>query len=125
MPWRLFDESELLFQPGESFSYSSLGTVLLSVLMQQQTNLSYQDFMQQAVFSPLQMNATLHDGSDLSQENLASFYWQNADKPTELKEWYQVDLSHRLAGGGWISTSKDLVKLLVRALWMRVSFRKR
>lgn len=28
-----------------------------------------------------------------------------------VRVWRSVDLSHRLAGGGWLSTSKDLAKL--------------
>lgn len=107
----LFDESDLLFKPGEQFSYSSLGTVLLSALMQIKAEVSYQTYMQESVFDPLGMVATFTETPTITSDNLAKFYWQNQQNPTELKRWYDVDLSHRLAGGGWVSTSKDLVKL--------------
>ena len=107
----LFDESETLFEPGEEFSYSSLGTVLLSALMQIKAEQKYQGYMQQSVFDVLGMNSTSEETSVLNSDELAQFYWQNRNQITELKPWYDVDLSHRLAGGGWVSTSVDLVRL--------------
>lgn len=106
----LFDESELLFKPGEKFSYSSLGTVVLSALMQQAAGHPYQEVMQDKVFTPLKMNSTSIEQNS-EPATLATFYWQNSEQKSELKPWYELDLSHRLAGGGWVSTSKDLVKL--------------
>lgn len=105
----LFDESDLRFKPGEAFSYSSFGTVLLSAWMQVKANKPYQEVMQDTVFKPLNME---HSGTEIeASSHLASFYWQNESNITELKPWYDLDLSHRLAGGGWVSTSKDLVTL--------------
>jgi hypothetical protein len=33
------------------------------------------------------------------------------NQKTQLKPWYDIDLNHRLAECGWVSTSKDLVML--------------
>ncbi|MDT0604735.1 serine hydrolase domain-containing protein [Thalassotalea castellviae] len=107
----IFDESDMLFEPGEQFSYSSFGTVLLSALMQIKAKVTYQTYMQQAVFKPLAMNSTFTETPHKTSNKLATFYWQDKNQPQRLKVWYDVDLSHRLAGGGWVSTSKDLVKL--------------
>ncbi|OHU88103.1 MULTISPECIES: serine hydrolase domain-containing protein [Pseudoalteromonas] len=107
----LFDESDVLFAPGDAFSYSSLGTVLLSAAMQKKTNIKYQNIMFDMVFEPLKMNATFAPTLQSETKNLATFYWQNPLHREELKPWYDVDLSHRLAGGGWVSTPKDLAKL--------------
>lgn len=112
---RLFDESELLFSPGEAFSYSSLGTVLLSAVMQESTNTQFQYAMRKEVLQPLGMQHTYaqeESNSDNSlEENLVTFYWHKDDKGELVKPWRDVDLSHRLAGGGFISTSSDLVRL--------------
>jgi len=107
----LFDESDLLYTPGEDFSYSSLGTVLLSVLIQIKAEQSYQDFIKQAVLEPLNMQATNTGAADDVGPHMATFYWQDEQQPTRLKPWYELDLSHRLAAGGWVSTSKNLVQL--------------
>jgi len=111
---KLFDASDLLFQPGEEFSYSSWGTVLLSALIQIKAEQPYQSFMGEAVLAPLNMSSTR---SKLSQEGkknktpTAQFYWQDPNQTSRLKPWYPLNLSHRLAGGGWLSTSMDLARL--------------
>ncbi len=107
----LFDESDLLYAPGEQFSYASLGTVLLSVLIQIKAEQPYQDFIRQAVFAPLNINATSTGSPDDVSSPVATYYWQDEQQPTRLKPWYELDLSHRLAAGGWVSTSKNLVQL--------------
>lgn len=107
----LFDESDLLYPPGEQFSYASLGTVLLSVLIQIKAEQPYQDFIKQAVLAPLNMNETNTGSPDDVGAQTATYYWQDEQQPTRLKPWYELDLSHRLAAGGWVSTSKNLVQL--------------
>jgi serine beta-lactamase-like protein LACTB len=107
----LFDESDLLFKPGEKFEYSSLGTVILSAVMQGAAKQNYQSLMQQKVFSPLNMTSTTYESPKRELTKLASFYWRDQNQPDLYKPWMNVDLSHRLAGGGWISTSQDLVML--------------
>ncbi|GEA10655.1 serine hydrolase domain-containing protein [Alteromonas sp. KUL49] len=112
---RLFDESDLLFPAGDDFSYSSLGTVLLSTVIQESTNSRFQDAMRDEVLQPLGMQHTYMNEKLSSDESLASnlvtFYWHKEDKGELVKPWRDVDLSHRLAGGGSISTSSDLVRL--------------
>jgi len=104
----LFDQSQLLFAPGDKFEYSSLGTVLLSGAMAKAAEMPYKQWMQQQVFSPLNLRATHTESEAKTTGKLASFYWRNKSQPERLRKWRRVDLSHRLAGGGWISTSKDL-----------------
>ncbi|WP_394223505.1 serine hydrolase domain-containing protein [Alteromonas gracilis] len=107
----LFDDSALLFPPGEQFHYSSLGTVLLSAAMQSATDVTYQQWIQQQVLTPLAMSATLPEQKNMKRQKLATFYWQDRSKQRKVREWRYVNLSHRLAGGGWLSTSEDLAKL--------------
>lgn len=105
----LFDDTPLLFQPGTSFSYSSLGTVLLSAYMQRRGGKQYQQLVNDLVLSPLKMTET-HWQEPTS--NLATHYWFSEDNDrTSARQWRRVNLSHRLAGGGFVSTSSDLVKL--------------
>jgi len=107
----VFDGSDLLFEPGTKFSYSTLGTVLLSAVMENSVNTPYLDIMQKQVFDPLEMNATMAEFKLEDSSNLASFYWNNKGHNPQVRKWRKVDLSHRLAGGGFISTSSDLVKM--------------
>ncbi|PWK47889.1 serine hydrolase domain-containing protein [Pleionea mediterranea] len=109
---KLFNESELLFQPGEEFSYSSLGTVLLSAAIEEAGGQSYQALINQQVLQPLDMTDTQPEPeSHQKPKNLAEFYWRADESKPRVRPWRDVDLSHRLAGGGFISTPEDLVKL--------------
>jgi serine beta-lactamase-like protein LACTB len=107
----IFDESTLLFEPGTKFSYSTFGTVLLSAVMENAAKVPYLEIMNNQVFEPLEMNSTMAEFQGENSENLAKFYWNNKGRTNQVREWQAVDLSHRLAGGGFISTSSDLVKM--------------
>lgn len=107
----VFDSSELLFKPGTQFSYSSFGVVLLSAVMEDAVGAAYLDVMKQHVFEPLGMTETMAEFENENSTNLASFYWNDEGHSRQVRKWRQVDLSHRLAGGGFISTSSDLVRL--------------
>ncbi|MGS2719720.1 serine hydrolase domain-containing protein [Paraglaciecola aestuariivivens] len=107
----MFDQTQLKFVPGSDFSYSTYGTVLLSAVMQEAAGLPYLELMQQQVFKPLGLGLTGAEAEFSSSGKLATFYWNNKGKNQHLRVWRQVDLSHRLAGGGLVSTSSELVKL--------------
>ncbi len=108
----LFDDSELLFAPGEDFSYSSLGTVLLSAVMQEAGHAPYQKLMQTEVFTPLGMEHTYPEPPiGKPTADIARFYWRSDESKPIVRPWRDVDLSHRLAGGGFVSTPSDLIKL--------------
>ena len=111
----VFDGSDTLFAPGEHFSYSSLGTVLLSAVMQEAAQQSYQQAMIEKVLTPLHLTSTLPEPRvaeyAMQSPDIATFYWHPDHSESRVTPWRDVDLSHRLAGGGFISTSSDLVRL--------------
>ena len=47
--------------------------------------------------------------SDGSNDIATSYLNRNKDGIRQVKEWRPVDLSHRLPGGGFASTSSDMV----------------
>lgn len=51
----LFNENSLLFSPGEKFDYSNSNYVLLAVVIERVTGLSYDEFMNKNIFSVLGM----------------------------------------------------------------------
>jgi len=50
---------ELQFNPGEKFSYSNSGYILLAMLIERVTKQSFSNYMQENIFKPLKMNNTL------------------------------------------------------------------
>lgn len=103
----IFDGSNLLFNPGSDFHYTSYSTVLLSAVMEAVTDTTLPELMQTRVFEPLKLTQTLPEPVE-PPASLASFYWREGGR---ARVWREVDLSHRLAGGGYISTPSDLVAL--------------
>lgn len=112
----IFDNSPLAFVPGNDFQYTTYSTVLLSAVMQAAADKSFQKLMHNFVFAPLQMTYTSPEPSS-PEPNIARFYWMQGDR---ARPWRKVNLSHRLAGGGFISTPSDLVKL--GSAWLNEDF---
>ncbi|GGA85110.1 hypothetical protein GCM10011369_28940 [Neiella marina] len=108
----VFDDSDLLFQPNADYHYSTFGTVLLSAVIEQIAGRPFDDFITAELFEPLQLNDTASEQQAIAQnrDSLAQFYWNNKGRSDQVKPWRQVDLSHRLAGGGFVSTSTDLAR---------------
>ncbi len=105
----IFDSSPLLYSPGTDFHYSSLGTVLLGAAMSDASRSSFRELMHQEVLEPAGMVSTFADGDgDPREARLATLYFTDGQR---FRPWRKVDLSHRLPGGGFISSPKDLVRL--------------
>ena len=102
-----FDESDLLFEPGEGFNYSSLGTVLLAAVMSEAANMSYREIMRREVFEPAGADHTIV-APRAPGDPMVGLYYQEGER---YRIWRPVDLSHRLPGGGWASTPSQLVMM--------------
>ncbi|PKG43826.1 serine hydrolase domain-containing protein [Psychroflexus sp. MES1-P1E] len=104
----VFNDDELLFEPSTNFSYSSYNYTLLSAMMETASEKKFLPFMQENVFKPLQMTQTKADRKNQNMDNIAKFYEVENGK---IKESYEVNNSVKWAGGGFLSTPNDLVKL--------------
>jgi CubicO group peptidase (beta-lactamase class C family) len=106
----LFQDDELEFKPGESFTYTSSGYILLSAAIEKAANQNYIDYMQEFVWSPLNMNSTEHDTS-FAGKNEATYYESIDESGNYTPSTTQRDRSYLFGGGGFISTPSDLVKM--------------
>ena len=104
----IFRDDSLLFEPGTRFSYSSYGFNLLSAAVEGASGEEFLDFMQREVFDPLGMKSTTADMNDSIILHRASFYQVNDHMDFENAPY--VDNSYKWAGGGFISTTLDLLK---------------
>src|SRR5690606_32434495 len=107
----VFDDTALLFEPGSQYHYTSFNTVLQSVVLEAVAGDAFLDTIRKEIFDPLGMTATGAEYELPEQNSLAEFYWNHDGQHPAFRVWKKVDLSHRLAGGGFISTPSDLVKL--------------
>lgn len=101
-----FHDAKLLFKPGEEFSYSNSGYVLLAAIIEQVTQLSYRQFMEKNIFSRYGL-------ADMSFEYDSSsaipFYGYRADLSSPAPHYHY---SWSIGGGGLYATAKDLSKWL-------------
>ncbi|MBL4595051.1 MAG: beta-lactamase family protein [Robiginitomaculum sp.] len=113
----VFDSGELVYPPGSDFLYSSYGTILLSAVMQEASGLPYLTLMDEAVFSPLALDTIEPDTARNNLEHRAVSY---QIKGRQVKPWRSVDLSHKLAAGGFVASPSDLARL--GAAWLDENF---
>lgn len=102
----MFEDDPLLFEPGTRFSYSSHGFNLLSAALEAAGDDDYLSLMQREVFDPLRLRRTVADHADREIEGRVRFYELVGGAPRLSPS---VDLSHKWAGGGFLSTPSDLV----------------
>lgn len=100
----LFKNDSLLFEPSTQFSYNTFGYVLLSEIMQKASKTDFNTLVNNAIFIPLGMTNTMLDDSEINFENKTNFYIKKRVLSTPVANEYKV------AGGGFLSTSEDLIK---------------
>jgi CubicO group peptidase (beta-lactamase class C family) len=102
---------ELLFEPGTGVSYQSMGTALLSELVQQVSGQKIGDFLKSEIFEPLGMNAT-HLGVTGEDARKVARIRINKEQAATNWNWnspYWLGLG--APWGGMTSTASDLGRL--------------
>ncbi|MET2984257.1 serine hydrolase domain-containing protein [Aureibaculum conchae] len=103
----IFKDDPLLFKPGTDYKYSTYGWNLLSEVVQKVADKPFADYMEEVVFKPLKMNNTVLETSDKQLPFKTDFYRKtNQDKIVLGRE---VNNEFKAAGGGFLSTSEDLI----------------
>ena len=103
----IFKDSDLNFEPGTKYSYSTYGWNLTSAAIEGAAQIPFLKFMQENVFDPLDMNETYAEKANLDLPNRVTFYSHNNN---EIVIGLTVNNSNKWAGGGFLSTTSDLVK---------------
>ncbi len=103
-----------MYEPGTAFQYSTFDINLSSAVLEQASGQEFLPFMDSQVFDRLGMQATYADHAQPKTEHFATFYqiwdgYYREYRNFEIK--YDVNMSYKWAGGGFISTPTDLVKL--------------
>lgn len=104
----VFQNDPLLFKPGTSYLYNSFDWVLISLAMEEASGLTFETYVKNNVLEPLRMNHTLAEQPGHKKEDLARFYTRST---SGFKKATAVDNRYKLAGGGYLTTSADLIKL--------------
>jgi len=100
----IFVNDNLLYEPGTKYAYSSYGWNLISAAMETASGQEFLLYMKNHVFVPADMQFTFPDDATSMMTHRVAFY----EKGKVLSP--QVDNSYKWAGGGFLSTSTDLVR---------------
>lgn len=111
----VFADDPLLFTPGSAYHYSTYGYTLLSAAIEGSAGQDFLAFMHAAVFDPAGMPNTGAEASGRTPPGASRFYvrspWTGG-----ITEAQPVDNSVKWAGGGFLSTSVDLVRFGIALL---------
>lgn len=103
---RLIMELEPEFVPNSKFQYSNSGYILLAYIIEKTTGLTYENFLSNHIFLPLDMNNSGCDNHKEIIPNRAQGYeYDNGIVNAEY-----IDMSFPIGGGNLYSTTEDLFK---------------
>jgi CubicO group peptidase (beta-lactamase class C family) len=103
-----FNNDPLLFEPGTDYHYSSYGWVLLSAVMQKASEQSFFSLMEKT-WTELGMQHTSFDYPNKSLKNTSTFYIYDKKRGRVIAP--PENRSFMYAGGGYLSTAEDLVRI--------------
>lgn len=103
----IFAEGELQFTPGERYAYSNPGYVVLGKIIETITGISYEEVLQERIFTPLKMEDSGYDHHYTILKNRASGYAKTYGRGNYVNTNY-VDMSIPYAAGSIYSTVEDL-----------------
>ncbi len=115
----LIDEFKHLpydFEPGEKYTYSNSGYILLGYIIEQVSKSSYKEFIENNIFSKLSMNNSGYDNDIQLIKDRARGYTFDKESKKILNCDY-IDMSVPYAAGGLYSTVEDLF------LWNNLLFK--
>jgi len=108
-----FKDKPLEFTPGEKFKYSNSGYILLGYIIEKVCGTSYEEFLEENIFQPLNMMSSGYDHHDTLLKHRASGYSIVGGGLTNAA---YIDMSIPHAAGALYSTVEDLY------LWDRVLY---
>ena len=102
---RAFADSTLEFTPGERFAYSNSGYVVLGAIVEKTTGMSYEQALQERIFTPLNMIGSGIDNGRTVLEKRATGYDKGGSSFTNSS---YIDMSVPFSAGAIYSTVEDL-----------------
>ena len=100
-----FKDKPLDFQPGEKWSYSNSGYILLGYLIEKLSGKSYEAFLQENIFDPLKMTGTGYDSPARIIKHRAAGYQPRGNVMINAP---YLDMTIPHAAGALYSTVEDL-----------------
>jgi len=95
------------FEPGDKWKYNNSAYFLLGYIIEQESGMSYGEFLNKHFFKPAEMNNTgIYDNSKSYKREALGYMSENG----KVKESLNWDMSHAGGAGNMYSTVSDLIK---------------
>lgn len=111
----------VIAKPGEQYSYQNVAYSIIGEVIKARTGKSYQDLMQEKVFTPLGMrDASMSYDAIMKNKNVAQphMHWRNGWKTTRISDTY-----YNVGPAGGVNASiSDMAKWLTTMLGARKGF---
>lgn len=105
---KVFAYDSLSFEPGTKYEYTSLGYSLLALIIENVSNLSFEEYLNKNIFKPAEMIHTVIDKQRSIVPNRVKGY--EKDSKRIIVNAPLADLSIKYAGGGLVSNAEDLLR---------------
>jgi CubicO group peptidase (beta-lactamase class C family) len=100
-------QSQLVREPGTSIMYDNYAYNLAGYIIEQVTGMSFNDYVTENIFSPLEMNHSSFRVTSKTLKNMAKGF-NSADQPAPVIYTVPKDMP----GGGLVSTNNDMVNFM-------------
>ncbi len=105
----VFENFDLIAEPGTSYNYSSYGYNLLGAVIEGASGKPYGEYLTENVWKPLGMTSTrMDDPRALIPHRVTGYVLENG----KLRRSEYIDISSRFGGGGTRSTVEDMIRLV-------------
>ncbi|WP_273853153.1 serine hydrolase domain-containing protein [Guptibacillus spartinae] len=104
----LFQNDEMVDQPGEAFRYNNAGYIVLGLIIEQQTGMTFQRYVEENIFKPAGMNDSGYFSLDRLPQNTALGYIDESDGSWRTNT-YAIPIIGGSDGGAFV-TAPDMVK---------------
>jgi len=103
----MFANDPLLFEPGTKYQYSTFGFTVVGCVVEGASGEKFGDYVAQHVLRPAGMTHTFIDDAFAIVPHRARGYQKRDGK---VENAGLMDSSYKIPGGGYVSTSEDLVR---------------
>lgn len=105
----LFQHKKMKFAPGERFEYNDGGFVILGLLIEQHTGMSFSDYVEKNVFAPCGMTDSGYFAADRLPARTAYAYIYNKDDDDYRTNFFAVPIVGGPDGGAY-TTASDMAR---------------
>lgn len=105
----LFQNRDMMYAPGSKFHYNNAGFIILGLIIEEQTGLTFTEYIEKNIFNPIGMNHSGYFSLDRLPRQTALGYIKDEISQTWRTNAYSIPIKGGSDGGAFI-TASDMLK---------------